>query len=99
MSSGSSHVWKGQCASRYGHSMRASLGPDEIDEYASMVVLQIGQFVGEVGEVVADASLQVLADVMIDRGQDAAAALIDIREAKLSYLGQRIPLFEEPVVD
>jgi hypothetical protein len=57
-------------------STRASLGPDEIDEYAFVVVLQVGQFVGEVGEVVADASLQVLADVMVDRGQGAAAALI-----------------------
>ena len=45
-----------------------SLGPDEIEEYALVVVLQVGQIVGEVGEIVADASLQVLADVMIDRG-------------------------------
>ncbi len=63
-----------------------------------MVVLQVGQVVGEVGEVVADASLQVLADVMVDRGQDAAAALIDIRKAKLSHLGQAVPLLEEPPV-
>ena len=62
--------------------------PDQINEYASMVVLQVGQLVGEVGEVVAHASLQVLADVMIDRGQDAAVGLIDIRQAKLSDLGQ-----------
>jgi len=55
---------------------RASLGPDQINEYASVVVLQVGQFVGEVGEVVADASLQVLGDVMVDRGQYAAAALV-----------------------
>ena len=55
---------------------RASFSPDQINEYASVVVPQVGQFVGEVGEVVADASLQVLADVMIDGGQDAAAALI-----------------------
>ena len=39
-----------------------------------MVVPQVGQVVGEVGEVVADAGLQVLADVTIDRGQRAAAA-------------------------
>ena len=55
---------------------RASLGPDEIEEYALVVVLQVGQVVGEVSEVVAHASLQVLGDVMVDRGQDAAAALI-----------------------
>src|SRR5215471_13188411 len=79
-------------------STRASLGPDEIDEYASVVVLQVGQLVGEVGEVVADASFQVLADVMIDRGQGAAAALIDIRESKRSHLGQAVPLLEEPPV-
>ena len=54
---------------------RVSLGPDEIYEYASVVVPQVGQFVGEVGEVVADASLQVLGDVMVDRGQDAAAGV------------------------
>ena len=58
---------------------RASDGPDEIKKYAFVVVLQIGQVVGEVGEVVADASLQVLANVMIDRGQRAAAALTYIR--------------------
>jgi hypothetical protein len=80
------------------HATRASLGPDQINEYASVVVLQVGQLVREVGEVVADASLQVLGDVMIDRGQDAAAALIDIREAKLSHLGQAVPLLEEPPV-
>src|SRR5215471_9318414 len=79
-------------------STRASLGADEIDEYASVVVPQVGQLVGEVGEVVADTRLQVLADVMVDRGQDAAAALIDIREAKLSHLGQAVPLLEEPPV-
>ena len=55
---------------------RASHGPDEIKKYASVVILQIGQVVGEVGEIVADASLQVLANAMIDRGQRAAAALI-----------------------
>jgi hypothetical protein len=56
-----------------------------------MVVLQVGQLVGEVGEVVADAGLQVLADVMIDRGQDAAAALTDIRQAKLSDSANEFP--------
>jgi hypothetical protein len=46
----------------YANPTRASLGPDEIEEYPFVVVLQVGQVVGEVGEVVADASLQVLAD-------------------------------------
>jgi hypothetical protein len=58
---------------------RPSHSPDEIDEYAFVVVLQIGQVVGEVGEVVADASLQVLANMTIDRGQRAAAPLTYIR--------------------
>src|SRR5260370_24398536 len=58
---------------------RGSHSPDEIKKYAFVVVLQIGQVVGEVGEVVTDASLQVLANVMIDRGQRAAAALTYIR--------------------
>jgi hypothetical protein len=57
-----------------------------------VVVLQVGQVVGEVGEVVADASLQVLADVMIDCGQRATAPLTDIREVKRSNLGQAVPL-------
>src|SRR5260370_41759521 len=65
---------------------RASHGPDEIDEYAFVVVLQVGQLVGEVGEVVAHASLQVLANVTIARGQRAAAALTYIREVKRSNL-------------
>jgi len=58
---------------------RVSHGPDDIHEYAFVVVLQIGQVVGEAGEVVADASLQVLGDMTIDRGQRAAAALTYIR--------------------
>src|SRR5437870_13699166 len=65
---------------------RPSHSPDEIDEYAFVVVLQIGQVVGEVGEVVADAGLQVLANMTIDRGQCAAAPLIYIRQLKRSYL-------------
>src|SRR5229473_8722643 len=58
---------------------RASHSPDEIEKYAFVVVLQVGQLVGEVGEVVAHASLQVLANMTIDRGQRAAAALTYIR--------------------
>src|SRR5437588_6128516 len=77
---------------------RASLSTDEIEEHAFVVVLQVGQIVGEVGEVVAETNLQILADVMIDRGQRAAAALIDIWEAKRSHLGQALPLSEEPPV-
>src|SRR5207249_8898327 len=77
---------------------RASHSPDEIDEYAFVVVLQIGQVVGEVGEVVADAGLQVLANMTIDRGQCAAAPLIYIRQLKRSYLRQAIPFLEEPPV-
>ena len=57
----------------------ASHSPDQIDEYAFVVVLQIGQVVGEVGEVVAHAGFQVLANMTIDRGQRAAAPLIYIR--------------------
>jgi hypothetical protein len=57
-------------------STQASLGPDQINEYASVVVRHVVQFIGKVGEVVAHASLQVLAAVMVDRGQNAAAALI-----------------------
>src|SRR6266849_5970795 len=77
---------------------RPSHSPDEIDEYAFVVVLQIGQVVGEVGEVEADAGLQVLANMTIDRGQCAAAPLIYIRQVKRSYLGQAIPFLEEPPV-
>src|SRR6266436_6173728 len=77
---------------------RPSHSPDEIDEYAFVVVLQIGQVVGEVGEVVADAGLQVLANMTIDRGQCAAAPLIYIRQVKRSYLRQAIPFLEEPPV-
>src|SRR6478672_3067019 len=76
----------------------ALLGPDQINEYASVVIFQVGQLVREVGEVVAHAGLQVLGDVMVDRGQDATTALIDIREAKLSDFGQGVPLLEQPPV-
>src|SRR5262249_38795762 len=47
---------------------------------------------------VADASLQILADVIIDRCQRAAAALAKIRELKRSHLSQAVPLPEEPPV-
>src|SRR5262249_2635068 len=69
-----------------------------IEEYASMVVVKVGQFVREVGEVVADANLQVLGDVMVDRSQHAAPVLIEIREAKLSHLSQAVPLLKEPII-
>src|SRR5262249_35292992 len=75
-----------------------SLGPDEVEEHAMVVVLQVGQVVGKVSEVVADPGLQILADVIINRCQRAAAALIDIRELKHSHFGQAIPLPEESPV-
>src|SRR5215471_11218132 len=77
---------------------RASLGPDEIEEYAFVVVLQVRQFVGEVGEVVAGTDLQVLANVMIDCCKRAAAALTYVREVKHSHLRQALPLLKEPPV-
>jgi hypothetical protein len=43
----------------------ASLGRDDVKEYAFMVVLQVGQIVGEIGEIVANAGLHVLAEAMI----------------------------------
>ena len=58
---------------------RVSHGPDEIHEYAFVIVLQIGQVVGEVGKVVANAGLQVLGNMTIDRGQRTAAPLTYIR--------------------
>ncbi len=66
---------------------RALLGPNQINEYASVVVLQVGKLVGEVGEIIAHACLQVFADVVVNRGQDAAAVLINIRQTKLPDLG------------
>src|SRR6185437_14532444 len=83
-------------ARRTSRSCGLSLGPDEIEEYAFVVVLEVGQVVGEIGEVVADANLQVLADAMIDRCQCAATGLVEIRQAKRSHFGQALPLLEEP---
>ena len=57
---------------------KATLGshtPDDIEKYAFVVVLQIGQVVGKVCKVVADANLEVLADMTIDCCQRASAAL------------------------
>src|SRR3989442_10184435 len=76
----------------------ASLGPDEIEEYAFVVVPQVGQVVGEVGEVVADADLQVLAEVTIDRAQRTTPALTDIPEVERSYFGHALPALDEPPV-
>ena len=77
---------------------RESQAPDEIKKYAFVVVLQVGQVVGEVGEVVADASLQVLANTTIDGGQRASALLIYIRQVKRSHLRQGVPFLEEAPV-
>ena len=77
---------------------RASLSTDEIEEHAFVVVLQVGQVVGEVGEVVAGADLHVVADVAIDRGQGSAAPLTDIREIEHSHFSQPIPALEQPPV-
>src|SRR5512134_1756025 len=77
---------------------RASPGHDEINEYAFVVVSQVGQVVGEVGEVVAGAYLHVLADVAIDGGQRATAALTGIPEVEHSHLGQAFPALAEPPV-
>jgi hypothetical protein len=55
---------------------RVSHGPNKIHEYAFVVVPQIGQVVGEASEVVANAGLQVLGNMTIDRDQRAAAILI-----------------------
>ena len=82
-----------------GYHTQASLGPDDIEEYASMVVLQVGQVVREVGEVVADAGPEVLANATIQRSQDAAVVLIEIRQAKLANFSQGVPLFEEAPVN
>ena len=55
---------------------RVSHRPDEVQEYACVIVLQVGQVVGEVCEVIANAGLQVLSNMTIKRGQHAAAVLI-----------------------
>ena len=60
----------------FSKATRKSHRPDEVQEYASVIVLQIGQVVGEVGEVIANADLQVLSNMTIKRGQHAAAVLI-----------------------
>ena len=77
---------------------RASLGPDDIEEYSFVVVLEVGQVVGEAREVVANANFQVLANVTIDRGQHAVAPLVTFREVKRSHLRQAFPFLEEPPV-
>lgn len=58
---------------------RASLGRDDVKEYPFVVVPQVGQIVGEIGEIVADAGLHVLAEAMINRSQHAAAGLMEIQ--------------------
>src|SRR5882724_14569 len=78
--------------------MRASHAADEIEECASVVVAQVGQVIGEVGEVVAGSDLQVLAEVTIDRAQPAAPALTDIREIEHSPLDHALPVLVEPPV-
>src|SRR6187399_2200254 len=69
-----------------------------IEEHASVVVPEVRQIVGEVREVIADADLQVLPDIAIDRGQRAAALLTDIGQAEHSRFNHALPaLAETPV--
>src|SRR6185369_7690614 len=75
-----------------------ALTADDVEEYASVVVPQVGEVFGEVGEVITDADLQVLADVTVDRAQRAAAALTDIPKVERSSLGHAFPALEEPPV-
>src|SRR5215471_6779842 len=76
----------------------ASLSPNQIEKYAFVVVSKVRQVVGEVREVVANADLQVLADVTIDRSQRTTATLTDIRQGQHSRLGQAFPVLAEPPV-
>src|SRR5678815_4895459 len=76
----------------------ASFGSDEINEYAFVVVPQVGQVVREVGKVVAGANLQVLADVTIYCSQHASAALTHISKAKHSRFSDAFPALTEPPV-
>src|SRR5688572_22246531 len=89
------------CTIRRFSSLSAAASPraDKVEEHAFVVVPQVGQVIGEVAEVVARADLQVLAEVAIDRGQRAGAALIDIREVEHSSLDQALPTFEEAPVE
>ena len=50
--------------------------PDDVQEYAFVIVLQIGEVVGEAGEVIANAGFEVLSNMTINRGQRATAVLI-----------------------
>src|SRR6266704_3193336 len=76
----------------------ASHAADEVEERALVVVAQVGQVVREVGEVVADAGLQVLAEVTIDSTQQAAPRLTDIREIEHSLFGHAFPILVKPPV-
>src|SRR4029453_7290544 len=46
----------------------------------------------------ADADLQILANVAIDRAQRAGAALTDIRDVEHAHLGKALPTLTEPPV-
>src|SRR5688572_2911506 len=63
-----------------------------------MVVAQVGKVVGEVAEVVADADLQVLPDVTIDRGKRTASTLADVRQGKCSRFNHALPALAEPPI-
>jgi hypothetical protein len=71
---------------------------DEAEEDAFVVEVQVRQVIREVGEVVADAGFHVRADVTINRGQCATAALICIGEAEGSHFDQTFPALRETPV-
>src|SRR5215831_4652020 len=78
--------------------LKTLLRSDKIEEYAFVVVLQIGQIVRKVSEVVADSDLQILADAPINRRERTATALIHFREIEGSHLSHALPVLQESSV-
>ena len=51
---------------------------DQVQEDTIIVKVQIGQIVGEVGEVIADTDFGIVSDMTIERGQNAGALVISL---------------------
>src|SRR5690606_27749450 len=86
----SSPVCTGSSCSCQRHPGIASVPAGEVQEPAAVVVLEVGEVVAEGREVVADANLEIPADVAV-HAQQPAVALAAVGHVQAAKLGQGVP--------
>ena len=69
--------------------------PDDIDEDALVIERDIGEVIGEVGEVVPDAEFEVITEVAIDGGEGAGTCAFGFGEVEDASLDHGIPVLDD----